>query len=190
MTDSVQPSDFRVWRATLVSAAVAGVILLTTVLPAEFGIDPLGTGKALGLLGLSREPQGAVTEQPSAFSLDQIYFELAPFESVEYKFRLEAGASLIYSWSATGEVVYDLHAEPDGAEEGFAESFAAGRGERSHGTYTAPFPGIHGWFWENRGTVPVTVELSAAGFADKATEFRGGWETQRPLQDVRAYLGR
>ena len=31
------------------------------------------------------------------------------------------------------------------------------------GTVTAPFSGIHGWYWENPGTQTTTVTLSAAG---------------------------
>jgi hypothetical protein len=31
------------------AAAVAGVLLLTVVLPAEYGIDPTGAGRVLGL---------------------------------------------------------------------------------------------------------------------------------------------
>ena len=38
-----------VWPVTM-----AAVILITEVLPAEYGIDPFGTGKALGLLALAR----------------------------------------------------------------------------------------------------------------------------------------
>ncbi len=41
-------------NATLIALAVALVILFTAVLPAEYGIDPLRTGKLLGLIGLSK----------------------------------------------------------------------------------------------------------------------------------------
>ena len=47
------PSMAKIARATLVAAVVAVVILLVAVLPAEYGIDPLGTGKELGLMGLA-----------------------------------------------------------------------------------------------------------------------------------------
>ena len=40
-------------KATGLALLVAGVILITTVLPAEHGIDPTGIGKALGLTTLS-----------------------------------------------------------------------------------------------------------------------------------------
>jgi len=170
-------------KATLISIAVATTILVTLVLPAEYDLDPLGTGAALGLTGLSRSGPDALIDQPSPFRQEQRVFELAPFESVEYKYRLDAGAGLVFSWQASGEVVFDFHAEPDGAEEGFAESFAQGRELARHGTYSAAFPGIHGWFWENRGTELVTVRLNAAAFTDLATEFRDNdfYERTPPL---------
>ncbi len=175
-----------VWKATAVSLLVAVLVLVTVVLPAEYGIDPLGTGEVLGVLGLSREPPGAVTGQTEDLRVDAVRYELAPFESVEYKYRLEAGASLQFDWSATGEVTFDLHAEPDGAEPGFAESFAQGRGTGARGTYVAPFAGIHGWFWENRGVETVTVELSTSGFYPVAKEYRDGWQTDREPDQIRA----
>ncbi len=51
--------------AVLVALIVAGVVLVTAVLPAEYGIDPLGTGQALGLSNLGEieaepEPAAAV----------------------------------------------------------------------------------------------------------------------------------
>ena len=81
----------------------------------------------------------------------------------------------MYSWKATGPVNYELHAEPDGAPQGYAESFEKqnARAEAS-GTLTAPFAGIHGWYWENPGDTTVTVTLSAAGFYNMSHEFRKG----------------
>ncbi|WP_440224442.1 hypothetical protein ACQQ2N_04275 [Dokdonella sp. MW10] len=43
------PSSRRLVRATIVSILVAGALLVTVVMPAEFGIDPVGTGRLLGL---------------------------------------------------------------------------------------------------------------------------------------------
>ena len=43
-----------------------------------------------------------------------------------------------------------------------------------HGSYTAPFPGIHGWYWQNRTENAVTLTFSAAGFFSYAQEFRNG----------------
>ncbi|MES2898319.1 MAG: hypothetical protein V4723_01260 [Pseudomonadota bacterium] len=40
-------------RGTLIAAVVAGIVLTVAVLPAEYGIDPTGAGKALGLTVLN-----------------------------------------------------------------------------------------------------------------------------------------
>ena len=170
--DGANPGNLLFATAGALLAAL--LILFTLVLPAEYGIDPLGTGEALGLLGLANPGPGALSESAQVQRLDHVAYQLAPFESVEYKYRLAHGAGLVYSWTATGEVTVDFHAEPDGAPEGFAESFRRGSHVTGAGTYTAPFSGIHGWFWENRGMTSVTVELSAAGFFTQVSEFRDG----------------
>jgi len=171
----------RVLVATSLAALVAAGALVAFVLPAEYGIDPLGTGAALGLTALSEPGLDALDAAPGAYTAETVTFELQPFESVEYKYRLETGAALVFSWQATGEVVAELHAEPDGAPEGFAESFDRTRAAESHGSYRASFPGWHGWFWENRGIDAVTVSLESAGFFTAARTYRGGhvWEEDR-----------
>jgi hypothetical protein len=170
-------STKRIFLTTLASLVAAMLILVAVVLPAEYQLDLLGTGEMLGLLGLSREAPTAVTNQQATFRVDTVSYELGSFESVEYKYRLEQGASLVFDWQATSAVVFELHAEPDGAEAGYAETFAKGRSPSQRGTYVAQFPGIHGWFWENRSPTPVTVTLITSGFYSGATEFRDGFET-------------
>ncbi len=186
--DRETASPRRILLATLGSLAAAALILVSLVLPAEFGLDPLGTGELFGLSGLSRAPARALNEQTEPLRADAVSFELASFESVEYKYRLEQGAAMSFSWTATDAVTFDLHAEPDGAREGFAESFARGKSAGASGTYVAEFSGIHGWFWENRGARPVVLELHAAGFFTAATKFRDGWATDivPPLAGARS----
>ncbi|MCF6328561.1 MAG: transmembrane anchor protein [Henriciella sp.] len=43
------PSTGRLIRSTLLAAAAGGVILVTVIMPAEYGIDPTGAGGVLGL---------------------------------------------------------------------------------------------------------------------------------------------
>ena len=178
----------RILWAAIVSMVLAAVILVTVVLPAEYNLDPLGAGEMLGVLGLSRPPPTAISAEEEIFKLDAVRFVLAPFESVEYKYRLEQGASLEFSWTADAEVLYDFHAEPDGAEPGFAESFEQSRSSGANGTYIAPFPGIHGWFWENRGSSILVVDLVTAGFYSKSIEFRDGDQSDGAPQNARIYL--
>ncbi|HYW14589.1 MAG TPA: hypothetical protein VE891_00355 [Allosphingosinicella sp.] len=48
------PSKRQLNRATLIAAGVAAAILVTTVLPAEYGVDPTGVGRVLGLTPWAR----------------------------------------------------------------------------------------------------------------------------------------
>lgn len=47
------PSSASLLKATAAAAAIAAVVLVTAVLPAEYGIDPTGLGTRLGLTALS-----------------------------------------------------------------------------------------------------------------------------------------
>ncbi len=175
------PSIASLGLATLAALAVAGVVLVVAILPAEYGIDPTGIGEALGLVVLNEpgapsaadvRPDG-LTGEAAPYREDRISFELEPGGSVEYKYRLEPGQSMVYAWSATGAVRTEMHSEADGAPEGTAEFFEiVESSESGQGAYTAPFPGIHGWYWLNLGeSEPVTVTLTSSGFYDHAMEF-------------------
>ena len=59
------PSKQQIVKATAIALGVALIIFLTAVLPAEYGIDPLHTGRALGLMSLAKAtaaPSGAPAE--------------------------------------------------------------------------------------------------------------------------------
>ena len=173
----------RVLIASALALAAASAVFFALVLPAEFGVDPTGTGRLLGLTGLAGEPPTDVHRTTLALVGDEREFELAPFESVELKYDLATGAGMVYSWNATGEVVFDLHAEPAGAPEGVGESFAQGRATADSGAYVASFDGVHGWFWENRGYASVVVTLRAVGFMGGATHYADGRSERVPLAD-------
>jgi hypothetical protein len=176
-------------RATAVAFAIAVVVLVVAVLPAEYGIDPLGTGRALGLTALagvndSAAPAPAATESPkAALSQDTYTVELRPFEAVEYKYRLEQGRALVYEWTTTAPVEWDFHGEPDGAPARYSESYEKGNGRSANGVFIAQKPGIHGWFWENRGTGRVTVTLKTSGFYTASTEYRDGDRIRKSFGD-------
>ena len=180
---NVPVSVRKIVGATVAALFVALLVLLTAVLPAEYGLDPLGTGGALGLLGLSRvQPIAAVDD---AYKTDVAELDLAPTEWVESTYRLEEGESMVFSWISTGPVSYNFHSAPDGAPPGFAESYDAQETDSAHGTYTAPFSGVHGWYWENLGNDYVTITLTTAGFYSSAQEGRDRVSGERPLRDVR-----
>ncbi len=194
MTEDEQVVEVRQRIAVAGGAAllVAGLVLVMFVLPAEYGVDPLGTGARFGLveLGLTGQQVAAleaaaaeagtdqaaiIAAQDRAFQEETVEFTVAAGEGMEYKYRLEQGEALLYSWTATGPVNYELHAEPDGAPRGYAQTYELRQAtSQASGTLTAPFSGIHGWFWENLGDQEVTVTLTAAGFYNISHEFRDG----------------
>lgn len=188
------PSNRTLVKAMAVAFVVAVVILVTIVLPAEYGIDPLGTGAATGVINLSQaqpppivaSASGPVRPQPADYKVDTRQFSLEPYGGyVEYKYQLEAGAAMLYTWKATGEVNFDFHTEPAGKPPSASDSFERGTASEGRGSYTAPYAGIHGWFWENAGEMPVTVTVTTAGFYTAAKEFRDdGTTAGHPVQDL------
>lgn len=183
----------RIGLAAGAALLVAGLVLVMFVLPAEYAVDPLGIGARTGLLDLGVTGQqvdalesaaqstgGASTTaiivpRDKAFQHEAVTFTLGPREGMEYKYRLEKGQSLLFSWTASVPVNYEAHAEPDGAPRGYAQSYEKGSGSTSaSGTLTAPFSGIHGWYWENPTGTPITVTLTTSGFYTLAHEFRTG----------------
>jgi hypothetical protein len=189
-TEQTAQARHRIALAAGAALLAAGLILLMFVLPAEFAVDPLGTGARLGLLDLgvvgkqvdalnastaAGEAQAAVVvPQDKKFNEETVNFTLGPRGSIEYKYRLEKGEALLFAWQATGAVDYEFHAEPDGAPRGYAQTYDKSNARQASGTLTAPFAGIHGWYWENPTDQEVTVTLSSAGFYNLAHEFRTG----------------
>lgn len=66
------PPAGKLLRSTLLAMAVASVLLVTVVLPAEYGIDPTGVGRVIGLtrmgeikMALAREVAAEAAEAPA-----------------------------------------------------------------------------------------------------------------------------
>ena len=154
----------RSFALLVVALLIAALGLVAVVLPAEYGIDPLGAGRVLGLTKLGAQAQAAdsgrvdLSASGGLHREERIRFELAPFESVEHSYRMTAGDTLVFSWRADAAVVFNLHAVPDGAPGDYAVGIRAGREAVDSGAYRARFNGRHGWFWENRtATKPAAM---------------------------------
>lgn len=191
MTDTPVEAKQRIALALGLALLAAGILLVTVILPAEYAVDPIGTGAKLGLLPLGQVGQqvdalnaaagtgggqaALVVPQDKAFQEETIELKVGPREGVEYKYRLDKGEALLFSWSATAPVNFEFHAEPDGAPKGYAQTYEKRDAARqASGTLTAPFPGIHGWYWENTTDQEATVTLKSAGFYNISHEFRSG----------------
>lgn len=214
----IHPTTPQLVKATSVAALAAGLILITTVLPAEYGIDPTGIGKRLGLDALAAEPAAearppasatipaatppaeasanaqatnaqtdiaakavaafghhagqsfdtaAVSLRATPFRDDTLRLTLAPGKGAEVKAALKAGDGMVFHWKASGDVALDMHGERPDAK-GTWTSYAVESAQReASGRFIAPFDGSHGWYWLNRGTAPVTVEIRVAGDQEK-----------------------
>jgi hypothetical protein len=193
------PSLSRLAKTTVAAIVVASILLVTFVLPAEYAVDPLGTGRMLGLTDIARPPapaaavpapegaplaptlMGPLGLYPREFKFDVFDFELQPYEYVEYKYQMEKGATMLFSWTSSAAVSHDFHGErAAGATDGPPEeSFDKEARNRVTAAYTAPFAGIHGWYWENPGGEPIKVRLNSAGFYSSAVEIHSN-RTRHP----------
>lgn len=170
------PTLHELSRATIGAGLVAAILLVTTVLPAEAGIDPTGIGRALGLTALGEikqtvpvtaEPVPPVAPVASAaypFRSDEMTLTFEPGESLEVKAVMRAGDQMVYAWTTDkGELFFEFHGEPKGAAADVFTSFEKGTKPAAQGDFEAPFEGIHGWYWKNRGTESLSLHLKTSG---------------------------
>lgn len=181
-------------------AIAAGAVLF--VLPAETGWDPTGVGKALGLveiadpvsgeqlLGQARMERETVLELSDAAPAaqpgvtDVWEYELAPFDGIEFKYTVPQGGKVAFHWTGSAPLHYDMHAHPFEGGTELTESYGVSEAQAMQGTYTAPFTGIHGWYWQNRSLDTVTLRLEASGAMTTSTIFTSAGEIDRPLEGV------
>jgi len=189
------PTARQLGKASLIAVLAAAIILLTAVLPAEYGFDPTGAGRLLGLTAMSSGgtprqvaavSMGAATNQSQAakagevditatltqselpLRLDEMSLVLLPGKGAEIKASMEKGGRFIYSWVSDGGMVeFDMHGETRNAKGDEFTSFSKATQSSDQGAFIAPFAGTHGWYWENGGKVPVTIRVKVSGFYEK-----------------------
>lgn len=122
---------------------------------------------------MEARPEGPLKPRMAGYKVDGIDLTLEPGQTVEYKFRLAQGAMMVYSWKVVegANVRFDFHTVPDGKPISASERFMAGELSQSHGFYTAPYAGLHGWWWENSSKGTATIRINAAGFFTQAVMF-------------------
>lgn len=184
-----QASPRALARASIAASAAAAAILLLFVLPAEWGIDPTGAGKAMGLTRMAQadESKDEAQATPDAaaapvltiapqikenitaatpWRADAKTVSLAPHSGIEIKAHMVRGDRLIFRWAAKGGPVrMDMHGEPTGGKNGEFTSYWKQKDlTEAQGSFIAPFDGTHGWYWRNGGETPVSIELKTTGF--------------------------
>jgi hypothetical protein len=182
-------TEFSPGKATLCAIAAAAVLLVMVVMPAEYGIDWTGAGRALGLTSMGKQkvaaakaaaapalaaPQGmtagaAAAQYAAAASQalrsDSIDVTLPPNAEVEYKAVMAENQAIVYEWNAAGTAVkFDFHGEPAAGPQGAFMSFEKGSASKAAGVLKAPFAGTHGWYWRNPTASTVVIKLKVSGF--------------------------
>ena len=185
------PSLSQLFRSAIAAVCVAVFLLITTILPAEYGVDPTGIGRVIGLseMGeikseLQREAEEDADTHSSSvnkisflkilnFSIipsanasnhwrEQFEFELKPGEYHEVKFMMKKGQAIEYAW--VGSRGGRVNFDLHGHGNGASATYEKGRGKtEGNGSFSAAFDGEHGWFWRNRDKKPVKIMLSVAG---------------------------
>lgn len=123
--------------------------------------------------------QGLIHQEDAPFQTEVINIVIEDFGELEYKFIMPADTTFVYSWEvldAVGDgVYYDFHGHPSSADaanypDGFEMAYARGEGTTQHGSFTAPFPGYHGFYFMNIEEGPITVRLTVSGYWDQHLE--------------------
>ncbi len=179
-------STGRMLAITAGALVIASAIVFGAILPAEFNVDPLGLGRITGLGRLwaprevpfdtSKSEVPLAREYQTGFRSDTIEIPLRPDGSrqggdqLEYKVRMRKDATLIYEWSVADiptptEFYYDFHGHTlsDGKEMTVA-TYKKDTGTGANGALTAPFDGVHGWFFQNQSLNNVVVRVRISGF--------------------------
>jgi hypothetical protein len=191
MSSNLEPSRpmsrLRLLAVVAGTAALAALIVLGAILPAEFNRDPLGLGRLSGLSRLwapkarTLDPAAAgvarAREYDTPFRTDVIEIPLGDFLSgaerseLEYKVRMKKDAALVYAWAVEGaadprDFHFDQHGHttPAPGEAMTMTTYRQAFGLKQQGALRAPFDGIQGWQFSNSSEKPVVVKLRLAGF--------------------------
>ena len=187
LTHESLPSSANLIKATLFAIVIACIILIVAILPAEYGIDPTGIGNKLGLTLLAND-QGEssastekniiqIDEKKKRESAELLYTSKEPFKTksltltllpnqgAEIKAIMEQGQTFIYNWQSSAEVYMDMHAEEtNAAQDVFTSYWESNKIKSANGNYIAKFSGTHGWYWQNKTTEAIEINLEISGF--------------------------
>jgi hypothetical protein len=176
------PTRRQLNRATLLALGSAAAILVTAVLPAEYGVDPTGIGRVLGLTAMGERrmaeassgtaPVGPVAGDDVSTMPDgsrRVRIVIGPYGGREAKAIMNAGDTIRYRWTSDGAPVeFEFHGDPSVPQKpGDYTSYQKGSAATAEGTFRAGFAGNHGWFWKNTTSQPVVITATVTGAVSK-----------------------
>ena len=174
------PSTSKLIKSTIIAIGIATIILVIAVLPAEYGIDPTGVGKLVGLkkmgeikVSLSQEVAANELEDNKSASVSNIEINpsnyisqkgeitiiLQPNEGRELKVSMKKDDQINYDWHTDRGVLY-FAAHTDSGEP---HDYSEGTKSSDKGVLKAFSDGRHGWWYKNRTSEVVTLTLQIDG---------------------------
>ena len=173
-TEKDLPTSAQLLKSTIIAIMVAIILLVMVILPAEYGTDPTGVGKLLGLkemgdikMSLLEESQNELSQENNTSSIDTdsldktmvnntinndvVEITIEPGKAIEIKLEMKSEFLVQYEWKTIkGGLNYNLHGDGYKGSQKFI-SYKKGRMIQSDsGELQAEFDGYHGWFWRNR----------------------------------------
>jgi len=186
-TEKDLPSSAQLLKSTIIAIIMIVILFVMVILPAEYGTDPTGVGKILGLkemgdikMSLLEESQNESLQESEPFSIDTdsveaekisdtinedvVEITIEPGKAIEIKLEMKIGDVVQYEWrTIKGGLNYNLHGD---GYKGSKKSINYKKGRMvpsDSGELKAEFDGYHGWFWRNREKFSVTVILQTSG---------------------------
>ena len=186
-TEKDLPTSAQLLKSTIIAIIMIVILFVMVILPAEYGTDPTGVGKLLGLkemgdikMSLLEESQNESLQESEPFSIDTdsveaekiidtinedvVEITIEPGKAIEIKLEMKIGDVVQYEWrTIKGGLNYNLHGDGyKGSKK--STNYKKGRMVPSDsGELKAEFDGYHGWFWRNREKFSVTVILQTSG---------------------------
>jgi len=169
------PTKRQLLISTIIALIVSIILLITVVLPSEYGVDITGIGSAIGLkkMGeiktsltkedkLTKKETSTNTIIEDTLAENKLKYEIKPGQAIEVKLVMDKDSKVNYKWSSSnGSLNYDLHG--DSKNKDFV-SYKKGRASSlDKGVLRAKFNGNHGWWWKNIGNEALVLTLEISG---------------------------
>ena len=184
LTHEQLPSSKSLIKASIIAVIVAIAVLIIAVLPAEYGLDPTGFGKQLGLTELADgndqlqaapivdtnnesliQEMSAVYISQEPYKTKKLSMPLFPQQGIEVKAVMNEGDLLIYNWSASNTLYMDMHGEMFNAKsDEFTSYWEENNINQASGNLVANFSGTHGWYWKNNTDEVIDLNVEVSGF--------------------------
>ncbi|KUG10632.1 MULTISPECIES: hypothetical protein [Weeksellaceae] len=180
-------------KQVVIALIVGAVLLVSAVLPAEYGIDPLGIGKATGfsklyvgesattstsqphkVLQLENVGSGPDVAKPAAADnpapvtqlaerTDEVTVVIPAGKGLEYKVEMLKYGSFRYEWITDKGELYFDFHGEVKGNSNYFESYTIAYSNNMVGSFIAPFEGPQGWYFKNNSNEDITVKIKLKG---------------------------